>query len=444
MIGSIPTGGNHPVRIQSMTNTPTHNIVSTVDQAIRLFDAGADFVRIAVPDQKSIGSLREIRQKLRKCGYDKPLIADVHFNPKLALLSAPFSEKIRINPGNYTGAKRAVLPGDPMAHERERDQIRKNLNPLVETCRQYGTAIRIGANMGSISPLTIQKFGHGPSALVESALMYLEIINDLGYEQCVVSLKTSKVETTLEANELMAKRMQETNSLFPLHLGITEAGWGLPGRIKSAVGIGSLLRQGIGDTIRVSLTEPPENEIPVCREIIRICNQFLKDNPIMPVGEPNEMLTNKESGLIMAAIRYGLPLLKGQISEDGLKEDLKNATGLQENAVAVILQACGIKFSNTELIACPSCARTSYDIESVARETSRVAGDFPGLKVAVMGCVVNGPGEMADADYGLLGSGRDMVDIYQGRQCICKGVAAHEAPELLRKLIVSHSQVKPG
>ena len=377
-IGNVPLGGNNPIRVQSMTNTDTLDTDATVGQAIRMIDAGCEYVRIAVPGIMEAENLRNIKNKLRKRGYQTPLIADVHFNPNIAEIAAAIVEKVRINPGNYVDKKKnkmldaACLPDRQgywmldTNYKRELDEIAKRIAPLISICKEHGTAIRIGTNHGSLSDRIMERFGDTPEGMVESGLEFARICKGFDFHELVLGMKASNVRVMIAANRLLVKRMKEEEMNYPIHLGVTEAGSGEDGRIKSAIGIGSLLADGIGDTIRVSITEDPEYEIPVAY---------------------------------------------------------------------AILQATGVRITKTEFISCPSCARTLFNIQEVLEKVKARTGHLKGLKIAVMGCIVNGPGEMADADYGYVGSGKGKVMLYKGQELVKKNVDEAVALEELIRLI---------
>ena len=368
-IGDIPMGGNHPVRVQSMTNTDTMDTESTVAQAIRMIEAGCEYVRIAVPGRKEVENLKDIRKKLFKNGYKTPLIADVHFNPKIAEMAAEIVEKVRINPGNYTDKTEMLDAGYWMLdknYQEELENIARKLNPLLKICKMNGTAIRIGTNHGSLSHRIMERYGDTPLGMVESALEFARICEAQGFHEIVLSMKSSSTRVMIQANRLLVERMKQEKMDYPIHLGVTEAGAGEDGRLKSAIGIGSLLADGIGDTIRVSITETPEKEIPVA---------------------------------------YG------------------------------ILQSVGIRITKTEYISCPSCSRTLFDIEEAVEQVKAKTSHLKGLKIAIMGCIVNGPGEMADAHYGYVGAGKGKINLYKGQSLVKKNVDAGEALEELIALI---------
>jgi len=360
-----------------MTNTDTMDTIATVEQAIRMIQAGCEYVRIAVPGEKETENLRNINAELRKRGYKTPLIADVHFNPRLAEIAASIVEKVRINPGNYVdkrrsegGGKRAEGGGRKAedGYDGELEVIRERIAPLIKICKDHGTAIRIGTNHGSLSDRIMDRYGDTPLGMAESALEFARICESLDFRNLVLALKASNTRVMIQANRMLVERMQKEGMDYPIHLGVTEAGAGEDGRLKSAVGIGSLLADGIGDTIRVSITEDPEFEIPVA---------------------------------------YG------------------------------ILQAAGVRITKTEFISCPSCARTLFDIQSTLKIIKEKTGHLKGLKIAVMGCIVNGPGEMADAHYGYVGAGKGKVMLYKGRELVKRnideGVAVDELVELIRE-----------
>ena len=294
-IGEIPLGGNYPIRLQSMTNTPTLDIKKTTDQAIRIFKAGGDFVRITTASIKEAEALAEIKKLLRKKGYSFPLIADVHFNPEIAEKAATIVEKIRINPGNYYNLKASLNNPDA-----ETDSIRKKILPLIKICKEYGTAIRIGANHGSLSQRILQQYGNTAKGMVVSAMEFLKIFSELDFHNIVVAMKASDPRMTVYATQLLVQTMQEEGMNYPLHLGVTEAGEGEDGRIKSAVGIGTLLKNGIGDTVRVSLTEEPENEIPVARQIVDYCSvRNPKKNMIIFCKDTTGSIMKKENQIVL-------------------------------------------------------------------------------------------------------------------------------------------------
>ncbi len=378
-IGDLPLGGDYPVRVQSMTNTNTMDTAATVGQSIRMIEAGCEYIRMAVPGMKETENLREIKKELYKRGYKVPLIADVHFNPKIAEIAATIVEKVRINPGNYADKRKiqdAACPPNKQGcgikdnvYQDELEKIAKRIKPLILICKDHGTAIRIGSNHGSLSDRIMERYGDTPLGMVESALEFVRICESYSFRNIVLSMKASNTKVMINANRLLVERMKQEGMNYPLHLGVTEAGAGEDGRLKSAVGIGSLLADGIGDTIRVSITEDPEYEIPVA---------------------------------------YG------------------------------ILQASGARITRTEFISCPSCARTLFDIQKTLLAIKKLTGHLKGLKIAVMGCIVNGPGEMADAHYGYVGAGKGRVMLYKGREIMKKNIEEASAVNELIQLIKLH------
>ena len=376
-IGTVPLGGSNPIRVQSMTNTDTLDTNATVAQAIRMIDAGCEYVRIAVPGIMEAENLRNIKNELHKRGYKTPLIADVHFNPNIAEIAAAIVEKVRINPGNYVDRKKKMLDAGywmlDKNYNHELEEIARRIAPLISICKEHGTAIRIGTNHGSLSDRIMEKFGDTPEGMVESALEFARICRGFDFHEFVLGMKASNVRVMIAANRLLVERMKEEQMNYPIHLGVTEAGSGEDGRIKSAIGIGSLLADGIGDTIRVSITEDPEKEIPVA---------------------------------------YG------------------------------ILQATGVRITKTEFISCPSCARTLFNIQDVLEKVKTRTGHLKGLKIAVMGCIVNGPGEMADADYGYVGAGKGKVMLYKRQELVKKNVDEAVALEELIRLIKENGDWK--
>lgn len=383
-VGNIVIGGGNKVVIQSMTNTDTLNTDATVSQTKRLVAQGCQMVRITSADITQAENLYNIKNELLKQNINVPLVADIHFNPKAAEIAAANVEKIRINPGNYVDRKwhEGMTEKD---YEDILNKAKDNIFPLIDICKKHSTAIRIGVNHGSMSERILYKYGNTPLAMAESAMEFLRMFKDMNFDKIVVSMKASDVRVMYQANKLLVKKMQDENMYYPLHLGVTEAGNGADGRIKSICGIAPLLLQGIGDTIRVSLTEKPENEIPVAQQIVSI-----NDNP------------NSETAYIA---QNALNLLENKI------KTLDKQNPLDKD----ILQALGIEHYKAEFVACPSCGRTKYDIEAAFEKVKSACSHLKGLKIAVMGCIVNGPGEMADADYGYIGSGNGTVNLYRGK-----------------------------
>lgn len=437
-VGNLLMGGGHPVVIQSMTNTDTLDTEATVAQCRRLFDSGCQLVRITTPGLKEARNLENIKDRLRQKGYDGPLCADIHFLPEAALVAAQIVEKVRINPGNYCDRKTGKTEFSQAEQEAERERIGQRIAPLLETCREHGTAIRIGVNQGSLSERMTSLYGNTPLAMVESASEFIGICRKTGFDQIVVSMKSSRVRIMDEAVRMFAGRMMQEGTTYPLHIGVTEAGDGQDARLLSAIGIGSLLLDGIGDTIRVSLTESPENEIPVARRIIRAVERLRRLSP----GQLAEKQTETEGNPIPedqkteTAIRLGRLMLRGERTGFCVKgENPAESQRLLDD----ILQAAGLKSHKTRFIACPSCGRTKYDIQKALAQVKERFPGHPDLTIAVMGCVVNGPGEMADADFGYIGCGNGKVNLYRKGVAVRLNVPENEALGELEKLIAGNT-----
>lgn len=620
-IGDVPLGANHPIRIQSMTTVDTMDTSGSVEQVIRMVNAGCEYVRITAPSIKEAQNLQEIKNALKRRGYQVPLIADIHFTPNAAELAARIVEKVRINPGNYADKKRfETLEYTDSDYQAELDRIRQKFTPLVKICKEYGTAMRIGTNHGSLSDRIMSRYGDTPLGMVESALEFLRICEDLNYYNIVLSMKASNPQVMVQAYRLLVAKLDEEGfKPYPLHLGVTEAGEGEDGRIKSAVGIGTLLEDGLGDTVRVSLTEEPEFEVPVAKILVdRYLTRAghpaipeIADTPIDPftysrratrevenfggkhhvprvladlsnlpvtdykdlrcighfyLPEPDKWKMNDQGAdyvytgsnpipfmlpnglkeivdypvwLTLQDKENKLPLLSAQnyiqvgsrhsrinfvrfsISEitEALLEKLKTdttAVGIvwTENAHAMaelrsiffelvskgidipvviqrtyplletdllriysatdagglfidgfgdgillgttgatskdtllqqadlcnktafgILQATRTRISKTEYISCPSCGRTLFDLQSTTAMIRKRTDHLKGVKIGIMGCIVNGPGEMADADYGYVGSGPSRITLYRGKEVVKRNVPSAQAVEELINLI---------
>lgn len=614
-IGSVPVGGSNPIRVQSMTTTDTMDTIATVEQSIRIIEAGSDYVRITAPSLNEAKNLENIKNELRKKGYDAPLIADIHFTPNAAEMAARIVEKVRINPGNYADRKKfEVIEYSDDAYDSELERIRNKFSPLVKICKEYGTAMRIGTNHGSLSDRIMSRFGDTPLGMVESALEFVRICEDLGYYEIVLSMKASNPKVMVEAYRLLVNKMTEEKMNYPLHLGVTEAGDGEDGRIKSAVGIGTLLEDGLGDTVRVSLTEEPEFEIPVALNLVNRYSVVRKShreipeisvNPLDPfdfkrretfsadrIGGNNvpvvfisaeESIFTSHKGLKELGYYYSESLDKWNIGDiapdflylgkrdidynlpgtlkkvfdydfwqasadkentfplitpeqymsgiirsgrinflsvtiDDLSEQLINEIRKDKNCVLVlsssnehamaelrrafieiinkdlkcpvivkksfdkknktdiellmlysatdvggllldglgdgiwidssctdlktlnsisfgILQATRARISRTEYISCPSCGRTLFDLQITTSNIRNRTDHLKGVKIAIMGCIVNGPGEMADADYGYVGSGPGKITLYKGREVMKKNINTETAVDELIELI---------
>lgn len=556
-------GGDFPIRIQSMTTTNTLDTEATVAQAIRMIEAGCELVRITAQGIKEAENLYFIKQELITRGYRIPLIADIHYNPKAAEVAAKYVEKVRINPGNYSDRKIGKTGFSEADYNLELEKIREKIKPLIDICKKHGTVLRIGSNHGSLSERILQKYGDTPAGMVESALEFVRICREFDFNDIVLSMKASNVKIMVQANRLLVQNMLKENMNYPIHLGVTEAGDGEDGRLKSAAGIGPLLQDGIGDTIRVSLTEDPEFEIPVAKLLVskfntadkRIMNsgpekvminplhfqrrttvpvhnigngQFpvvvlsvdeqdfnhsemepkpdyvfeQKTNCLLKFQQIEDELIDKSPDINFVFIESDSDLdnLEPEINQDTvliLKSDLKTSLieitsrinlihqkginqpvilqreydDLSEEEVFIraaseysyllvdglmdgiwikhntlklaiinrlsfgLLQATGSRITKTEYIACPSCGRTLYKIQDTLQKIKARTSHLKGLKIGVMGCCVNGPGEMADADYGYVGAGKGKITLYKGRQIIQAGIPEEEAVEALVSLI---------
>lgn len=615
MVGNVGIGGGNPIRIQSMTTTDTMDTEATVAQAIRMIDAGCELVRITAPSKKEAENLANIKAELRKRGYETPLVADIHFTPNAAEIAAKIVEKVRINPGNYADKKKfETLDYTDESYNAELERIRKSFEPLVKICKEYGTAMRIGTNHGSLSDRILSRYGDTPLGMVESAMEFLRICRNLDYHNIVLSMKASNTLVVVQAYRLLVNKMMEEGMNYPLHLGVTEAGDGEDGRIKSAVGIGTLLEDGLGDTIRVSLTEEPEYEIPVAKTLVERYSNRTTETPITPIEkyainpfEYNKRKTNevlniggsnvprimadfslkeniKPASFFALGYNYSVPLDKWNISDmacdyvflgnktinfevpgtlglvylhktwitqkgkfnafpfidakDYLNEvethpklnfvyitldQLDNAfiTKINKDKTAVLVidtyhphgmaeqrklfndlllsncetpviigraygnlseeqiqlyaatdmgsllvdglgdgvfiaaencgsdsmlnqlafgipQATRTRISKTEYISCPSCGRTLFDLQETTAKIRKVTSHLKGVKIGIMGCIVNGPGEMADADYGYVGTGVGKITLYKEKNVVKRNVPEKEAVEELIELIKSH------
>lgn len=609
-IGDVKLGGNNPIRVQSMTTTDTMNTIATVEQSIRMIEAGCELVRITAPSKNEAENLANIKKELRARGYNTPLVADIHFTPNAAEIAARIVEKVRVNPGNYADKKKFELIDYTDAdYNEELERIREKFTPLVNVCKEYGTALRIGTNHGSLSDRIMSRYGDTPLGMVESAMEFLRICEDNNFRNIVISMKASNTQVMVQAYRLLVATMIENNMNYPLHLGVTEAGDGEDGRIKSAVGIGTLLEDGLGDTIRVSLTEEPEFEIPVAKALVEPYNTrretqtpipTIATYPINPyeytrrtthatvnIGERNvppvivdahNLSIDSPVKLFRVGYNYSIPLDKWNIADMAcdylyvgnqsipfeipgtlgiiqdysvweqkeqhyplfsfadyiksekrssvlnfvectlpdvlhgtfsvLKDDstvvvvlksnnthtmaeLRRATAqllttqctlpvivryngngltneqlqlhasttfggllldglgdgvwIESNAehnqkfhnetMFGILQATRTRISKTEYISCPSCGRTLFDLQETTANIRSRTSHLKGVKIGIMGCIVNGPGEMADADYGYVGSGVGKISLYKGKEVIKKNIASEHAVDELIQLI---------
>ena len=441
-VAQVAIGGDNPIRIQSMTNTNTNDTEGSVAQIKRIVDAGADIVRLTAQGTKEALNLANIEQKLRADGYDVPLVADIHFNANVADVAAGIVEKVRINPGNYVDPGRTFkkLEYTDEEYAQEIQKIRQRLVPFLNICKQHHTAVRIGVNHGSLSDRIMSRYGDTPAGMVESCMEFLRICRDEDFTDVVISIKASNCVVMVQTMRLLVKQMAVEGMCYPLHLGVTEAGEGEDGRIKSAVGIGALLTEGIGDTIRVSLSEEPECEIPVARQLvdnIETC-AILREKAEASIADDTITITlddeDWQTMQLKVAMATGALLIDRKAHQLVINNPHFSAERLVGLADA-ILQAARIKFTKTEYISCPGCGRTLYNIQDTIARIKAATSHLVGLKIGIMGCIVNGPGEMADADYGYVGAGRGKISLYRQKECVAKNIPEAEAVERLLQLI---------
>ena len=529
-IGDVPTGGDFPIRLQSMNNTSTTDIDGSVAQALRIAEAGADIDRLTAQGEREAAAMGEIRTRMRQAGCNMPLVADIHFNPRAAFAAAKVVDKVRINPGNFVDPGRTFVKLEFTDEEyaRELDRIEQTFGPFLELCKEHGTAVRIGVNHGSLSDRIMSRYGDTPAGMVESAMEFLRVARRHDFTDIVISIKASNTVVMVHTVRLLVQAMDAEHMHFPLHLGVTEAGDGEDGRVRSAAGIGTLLAEGIGDTIRVSLSEEPECEIPVARELVDyitarasapsinasampgfadidpthrrateavgICGgdnvpvvtgldalepeKLVKTdasdiisgtfNPTdakgkilvvssshaNPVGEIEAaahtlMLAGcnapviaslsydglpKEKVTVRAAADFGTLFMHGII--DGIDLYADALTEEERNRLALgILQAVRRRVSKTEFVSCPGCGRTMFDLADTVHRVKAATSHLKGLKIAVMGCIVNGPGEMADADYGYVGAARGKISLYRSKTPVIKNIPSEQAVDALVELL---------
>lgn len=433
-IADLKIGDGSPIVVQTMCNTHTSDVEASVSQCIRLAKAGAQMIRLTVPSMAQVESLKDIKTRLREEGIEVPLVADVHFSAEIALAAAEVVEKVRINPGNF---------------HKDHDKAREMFAALVQVCRRTGTAIRIGLNHGSLGERITSLYGNTPLAMKEAVMEWLEMCIENDFYNVVVSLKASNTIVMVEAYRLLDKAMKEKGICFPLHLGVTEAGNGDAGRIKSAVGISALLAEGIGNTIRVSLTEDPENEIPVAQYLADRYDHRLYSS-LSSISVEGKKATavyaapSKARLLMDFACDFGKRLLDRELDEVELKgtyigedgeEVLLDGSAYAEYLTDELMQAARRRFYRPEYIACPGCGRTMYNLEATFNQVKKRTSHLKGMVIAVMGCIVNGPGEMADADWGYVGEGNGKVSIYKGKIPVLRHVPESEAIDRLLELI---------
>ncbi len=441
-VGNIAIGGDNPIRVQSMTTTNTNDTEACVAQARRIIDAGGELVRLTTQGRREAENLKNISSKLREEGYTAPLVADVHFNANVADVAACYAEKVRINPGNYVDPARTFkhLEYTDEEYAAELQKIDDRLQPFIRLCKEHHTAVRIGVNHGSLSDRIMSRYGDTPAGIVESCMEFLRIFRREGFNDVVISIKASNTVVMVQSVRLLVQQMDKEDMHYPLHLGVTEAGEGEDGRIKSAVGIGALLTEGIGDTIRVSLSEEPEAEIPVARQLVASIEDcsHLRQQAESSITDDTATLdideSNWETLQLKAAMAVGALFIDQKAHQLMIHDDHFTKEQLQELADA-ILQAARIKFTKTEYISCPGCGRTLYDLRTTIARIKAATKDLVGLKIGIMGCIVNGPGEMADADYGYVGAGPGRISLYRRKECVEKNIPEEEAVEHLLALI---------
>ena len=462
-IGNIAIGGDNPIRIQSMATTDTNDTEASVAQAKRIIDAGGELVRFTTQGTREAENMKNISARLKADGYQTPLVADVHFTAHTADVAAQYCEKVRINPGNYVDPGRTFkhLEYTDEEYAEELKKIERKLVPFINICKEHHTAVRIGVNHGSLSDRIMSRYGDTPEGIVESCMEFLRIFRREQFNDVVISIKASNTVVMVTTVRLLVKAMDAEDMHYPLHLGVTEAGEGEDGRIKSAVGIGALLTEGIGDTIRVSLSEEPECEIPVARKLVDLipeCTRLraeaeasIKDDTITltipSVATESQPTAQNASGAsrfcreewetlqLKAAMAVGALLIDRKATKleihCGSRFTREQLTLLSD----AILQAARIKFTKTEYISCPGCGRTLYNLQETIARIKAATSHLVGLKIGIMGCIVNGPGEMADADYGYVGAGRGKISLYKQKVCVEKNIPEEEAVERLLQLI---------
>lgn len=448
-VGGLKLGANNPIRIQSMANTSTMDTEGSVAQAIRIVEAGGEIVRFTTQGQREALNMQNIAEGLRASGCNVPLVADVHFNAAVADTAATICEKVRVNPGNYVDPGRTFKKLE-YTDEEYADEIKKidaRFIPFLNICKEHNTAIRIGVNHGSLSDRIMSRYGDTPEGMVESCMEFLRICVREDFKDVVISIKASNTVVMVTTVRLLVKEMEKEGMAFPLHLGVTEAGEGEDGRIKSAVGIGALFCEGIGDTIRVSLSEAPENEIPVARKLVDFIEECATKRNECIENIANDTITvefdesNWENLQLKASMTTGALFIDQKAHNLNIVDKHWSKEQLKDLADS-ILQAARIKFTKTEYISCPGCGRTLYNLEetiarikSAVSERAKTDERYRTLKIGIMGCIVNGPGEMADADYGYVGAGIGKISLYKNKECIEKNIPEAEAVQRLLEFI---------
>ena len=430
IVAGTVIGGGAPIKVQTMCNTHTQDIAPSVAQCIEMAKAGAELIRLTTQGMKEVESLKEIKAQLRSEGILTPLVADVHFSSDVAIEVAKVADKVRINPGNFA-----------KEHSVAQSQFKK----FIDVCKEYNTAVRIGLNHGSLGERIINLYGDTPLGMKEAAMEWLNMCVENSFYNVVISLKASNTVVMTTAYRLLWEAMKESGYVFPVHLGVTEAGNGDAGRIKSSVGIAALLKDGIGDTIRVSLTENPVNEIPVAQVIANYFDSGESAAAVATIKSSGEKVpsyhyecANWDEFIIKASCDFGPMLLDKEIDDFNVTA---TCGGEQVSVEAIeefkdnLQQAARRKFTKPEYIACPGCGRTLYNLEETFNEVKRRTAHLKGVKIAIMGCIVNGPGEMADADFGYVGEGKGRVCIYKGKDPVIRSVPQEEAIDALLKII---------
>ena len=443
-VGKVAIGGDNPIRVQSMATTDTNDTEGSVAQAKRIIDAGGELVRFTTQGIREAENMKNISARLKADGYDTPLVADVHFTAHTADVAAQYCEKVRINPGNYVDPGRTFkhLEYTDEEYAEELKKIDAKLVPFINICKEHHTAVRIGVNHGSLSDRIMSRYGDTPEGIVESCMEFLRIFRRENFNDIVISIKASNTVVMVTTVRLLVKTMDKEDMHYPLHLGVTEAGEGEDGRIKSALGIGALLTDGIGDTIRVSLSEEPECEIPVARKLVDLipeCSRLraeaeagIKDDTItLNLDAPDWETFQLKAAMAVGALLIDRKATKLVITSSAGYTSPDSLTSLADS----ILQAARIKFTKTEYISCPGCGRTLYNLQETIARIKAATSHLVGLKIGIMGCIVNGPGEMADADYGYVGAGRGKISLYKGKQCVEKNIPEEEAVDHLLSLI---------
>ncbi len=432
--GDVLIGGGNPIVVQTMCNTHTSDVEATVAQCVRLYEAGSEMIRITVPGPADVECVKSIKSSLKEMGVNVPVVADIHFSSQTAIMVAPFVEKVRINPGNF---------------HRDHNEVRRQFATLIDVCRENGTAVRIGVNHGSLGEYITNLYGNTSEAMAKAALEWLGMCREADFDNVVVSLKSSNTIVMVEAYRILEAEMKRNGIIYPLHVGVTEAGNGDSGRIKSCVGISTLLSEGIGDTVRVSLTEDPEAEIPVARYLAaRYGHKIVSSMTSVSVNGRKAVANydspSRETLLLDVSCDFGKRLLDKTLDELELTgtyvDDSGNSISIQDSGIGAylvdeLMQAARRRFYKPEYVACPGCGRTMYDLQKAFEEVKSRTSHLKNTVIAVMGCIVNGPGEMADADWGYVGEGNHKVTIYKGKTPVLKHIQDTEAVDRLVELI---------